>query len=413
MNSLRLLSTLSTALRLAWGSLQRNPLRSLLTAFGILIGVAALTVVVALGEGASKAVADRLDALGENALIVSPEQTPKSGVRDETQRALLTEGDAEAVLREAVHIDTVAPMTQTFAQVSWQGNNVSTSVVGSTREFFNIRAYKLASGALWRPSAEVLGEKVCVVGSGLRNELFGGEDPIGRVVRIGRHPFTVIGVLEPKGQAVFGIDLDDVVVMPGATLRAKVQPSRPGAIGSIIVRAKAGRSEQAKRELTALLRQIHGLREGAENDFRIRSQEDVREAQEQIVSVLRLLLVSVAAVSLVIGGIGVMNIMLVSVTERTREIGLRKAVGAQPRDILLQFLIESVVLSGLGGAIGIGFGWLIGFIGSTLVPELPLSVGADAVILATVVSTLIGVGFGIFPANRAARMNPIDALRFE
>ncbi len=409
----RLLTFVWTAFVLAFGALRRNLLRGVLTALGILIGVAAVTLVVALGEGATRAVSGRIDSIGNNALIVIPVETARSGVRDDSALPALTDDDAEAMKREAPGVSMTAPLLMTFSQLMWQDNNTTAQVIGTTRGFFDVRAWKASAGQLWSASAENIGEKVIVLGSTVADELFAGEDPVGHSVRIGRNPFTVIGVLETKGQSPFGQDQDNVVVMPIQTMRAKLVQTRPGQVARILVGAKsAGASKQVERQVTALLRQRHHLAESAENDFEIRSQEDFRKMQEGIMSVLGMLLLSIAAISLVVGGIGVMNIMLVSVAERTREIGIRMAIGAREIDIMVQFLVEAIVLSVAGGAAGALLAALaIAGIAHALDWQMGISLRALVVALAT--STAVGVGFGFVPARRAARLDPIQALRRE
>jgi putative ABC transport system permease protein len=401
--------SLWTAIVVAFGALRRSPLRATLTAFGILIGVAAVTIVVALGEGATAAVTASIDSLGENAMIVMPTDVVRSGLRSDGGGEL-TEGDARALRTEAPAIERVAPLIFSGAQVAWRDANATASVIGTTQDFFEVRRWKLASGVFWSPSAETIGEKVCIIGASIRREVFGGEDPVGQTLRINRHPFRVIGLLETKGSGPFGNDQDDVVITPLATMRGKIAPTRPGVVHRVLLQTVSPDSApQAERQITSILRQRHHLAEGAENDFRIRSQEEFREKQEAILSVLSVLLLSIAAVSLVVGGIGVMNIMLVSVTERTREIGIRMAIGARTTDIMVQFLIEAVVLCLIGGAAGAILAALaIRGIANALEWKMGLSV--DALSVALLTSTAIGVGFGFLPARRAARLDPIHAL---
>ncbi|HLV21095.1 MAG TPA: ABC transporter permease [Polyangiaceae bacterium] len=404
---------LVVAFHLAFAALRQNALRAVLTALGILVGVAAVTIVVSLGAGASQAISDRMDAFGENSLTISPRETVQSGARDGARLAELTEGDAAALARDASAAAAAAPVLSGLAQIAWRDANLGAELVGTTLPYFQIRAYRVAEGELWSSHSEKAAEKVCVIGTSVRDELFGAEEAVGRTIRIGRHPFRVLGVLEAKGQTPFGRDQDKLVVLPIGAMRAKLVASRPGTVNQILLSAKSREvSERLERQATAILRQRHGLVEGVENDFRIRSQEEMRQTQERVLGILRALLLSVAAVSLAIGGIGVMNIMLVSVTERTREIGIRLAIGARERDILLQFLVEAIVLCVCGGAAGaLLAGGAIVALADALNWPMQVSLQALAVALAT--SAIIGVTFGFLPARRAARLDPVTALRRE
>lgn len=401
--------TLSMAVDALW----RWPLRAALTAFGILIGVAAVVITVALGEGTRARVASQISNLGSNALVVQAERRERSGAITDEMLAALTEDDGEAIAREVDTIANVAPMLESREQVIYFDANLNIELVGTTLEFFTIRAWNLKSGVLWSPSAENLGERVCVIGQTVAEEVFANADPVGSVVRLGPYPFRVIGLLEPKGQDSFGRDEDLRVVVPIKAMRGRLKPMPHGRVDSLLLSAKSEAvSEPARKAAERLLRQRHGLIDGLENDFRIRSQAEFKAVQDRIFNVLNLLLVSIAVVSLVVGGVGIMNIMLVSISERTKEIGIRLAVGARERDILWQFLVEALLLSVLGGALGtavavMGVHLLAGVL------SLPMSVSVPALVAALGVSTLIGIVFGFLPARRAAKLDPIDALRAE
>lgn len=385
------------------------PLRAGLTVFGILVGVAAVVVTVALGEGTERAVQERLAKLGENTLTIRPKRVQRSGGR-QSQPGRLTESDARAIAREATSVRWVAPVLSDGGTVAFDGYQIDTQLLGTTRSFFDIRAWAPHLGSIWSERAEATSARVCLLGREVQRQLFGDADPVGRVLRLGRYPFLVVGVLAEKGRGRFGNDQDNLIVMPIGTKRSKLQPTGPGHVTQILLSATdRGASQAAVDEVTAILRERHGLWEGAENDFRIGSQAEVRETQDRIVSVLRLLLTSIAAISLLVGGIGIMNIMLVSVSERTRDIGIRMAVGASRADVLAQFLVESLVLSIAGGALGALLSTVaISVLGSRL--ELPLEPSLRALGLALGVSTTVGVVFGLLPAFRAASLDPIQAL---
>jgi putative ABC transport system permease protein len=403
-----------SALRLALVAILRNKLRAALTVLGVLIGVAAVVVVVALAAGASSEVGSQIDSFASNALYVFPEAVQRSGARDlDRAQVRLTEGDGRAILREAVSVTDVAPFLSTSTQVVFGDQNVSTLVAGVTLPYFRVRRFALADGALWTESDELTKTKVCVLGRTVATALFGASDPVGQTIRIGSHPHRVLGVLVPKGTSPYGEDQDDRILMPIGSVRARIRPTPPGRVDMLLASASSEHTTaRAEEQITAILRQRHRLADSDLADFGIRTQKEYRETQKGIADVLQALLLGVAAVSLVVGGIGVMNIMLVSVAERTREIGIRLSIGARERDILLQFLIEAVALSSMGGALGIALGSGLTFAAARAL-DWKAAPTADAILVAVATSALIGVVFGFVPARRAAKLDPIEALRSE
>jgi len=408
---------LGALFRIALRALAVNKLRSGLTMLGIIIGVAAVIVMVAVGAGAQARVEEQIRALGSNLLLILSGARTQGGVRLAVGSSYtLSEDDALAINRE-IQEATAAPALRGGAQVIWGNGNWSTQIYGTTPEYLAVREWRLASGRIFEPAEMSGAGKVCIVGQTVVRELFGGDDPVGQVVRIKRVPFTVIGVLENKGQSMMGSDQDDIILIPIATARSRVlgaaNLAKQRAVSTIWVKVADGYDTQAtEAQVRALLRQRHRLQPGAEDDFSLRNLAEVMAAQEASSRVLALLLAAVASVSLVVGGIGIMNIMLVSVTERTREIGLRMAVGARTRDILGQFLVEAVTLSLIGGLAGV----LLGVGGALLVAQFAgwqIQLSGNAVALAVAFAFAIGVFFGFYPARKAARLNPVEALRFE
>ncbi len=401
----RVLSAIVIALR----AVRRNKLRAGLTILGITIGVAAVVTVTALASGARANVNAQISNLGSNSLIVFARSARASGVRS-TTGARLSELDGQALVRESTSIRIVAPFLRSSAQVIYEGQNASPTLIGTRLNYFEIRSWRVAQGEPWSAASENLSEKVVVIGAQTARDLFGALDPVGRMVRIGRQVYRVLGVLEEKGASPFGQSQDDIVLMPITTMRSHVVATRPGEVHAILLSStSAETSERAKLQAEAILRQRHRIGEDEEDDFAVRSQAEFQAMQDAIFAALSALLVSIAAVSLVVGGIGVMNIMLVSVTERTREIGIRMAIGAREIDILLQFLLEALVLATLGGIVGsaLGYGVILGF-SSAL--GWPMKLEPAALGVALGVSTAIGIVFGFFPARRAARMDPVNAL---
>ena len=409
--------TLGALLRIALRALAVNKLRSALTMLGIVIGVGAVIVMIAVGAGAQQRVEEQIRALGSNLLLVMSGATTAGGVRlGFGSNFTLSEDDAAAINREIPEA-VAAPALRGSAQIVWGNSNWSTQIFGVTPEYLEARQWPLAAGRGFEPAEMSGAGKVCLIGSTVAKQLFGEADPLDQVIRIRRVPFTIIGVLDTKGQSLMGTDQDDLVLMPISTARTRVLGSasaaRQRAVGTIWVKVADGLdTREVEQQVRSLLRQRHRLQAGADDDFSLRNLQEVMAAQEASSRVLALLLAAVASVSLLVGGIGIMNIMLVSVTERTREIGLRMAVGARTRDILGQFLLEAVTLSQIGGQIGDA----IGVGGAAPIAQLAgwrVALSPQSVMLAVAFAFVIGVFFGFYPARKAARLNPVEALRFE
>jgi putative ABC transport system permease protein len=407
-------AALLTGVRLAVLAIVRSTLRASLTILGILIGVAAVVTVTALGSGARERVASQIEGMGSNVILVAPQSASVSGAKGALgSGARLTEDDGRAIARDSVSVSAVAPALRSRAQIVAGERNRSVQVIGSTRAFFPVRGWHVAHGAEWDEHDEATKSKVVLLGSTVATKLFGAEDPIGRSVRIGPYTWRVLGVLESKGEAPFGGDQDDMVLMPIGSMRGRIMRTSPGFAGVLLISATSPETTQrAVTQIEAILRQRHRLEAGVEPDFWIRTQQEFQQMQTTIYAVLTALLVMIAGVSLVVGGIGVMNIMLVSVTERTREIGIRMAIGARARDIMTQFLVEAVVLALIGGVAGAltGIG-VIRFLGQSL--DWPMKLDPLALSVAVITSAFTGIAFGFFPARRAAGLDPIVALRHE
>jgi putative ABC transport system permease protein len=407
-----LLQTVRVALR----ALLRNKLRSFLTALGIIIGVAAVIAMVAIGEGAKANVEATFAAMGTNLLVVMSGSTTAGGSRGGFgSMPTLTWGDLKAIQSQAPAVGYAAPTLRASSQVLSEDQNWTTSVTGTTPDYFLIRQWPINLGRLFTSADDDGGAKVTVLGQTVCDQLYGpGADPIGKVVRIANVPFEVIGVLARKGQSPMGQDYDDAAFVPEATFRAKIQGGLENYIsGAIMVGAVgADATDRAQAEITDLLRDRHHLADGISADFDIRNLAEIAAASEQGTKTLTTLLASIALVSLLVGGIGIMNIMLVSVTERTREIGLRMAIGAKPRNILAQFLVEALALSTAGGLIGVALGLLTAQ-QLALKFSWPMLFEPVVVFVAVGFSGLVGVVFGLYPARKASQLDPIDALRYE
>jgi putative ABC transport system permease protein len=408
------MGALWTGIRLALRAISRNVLRASLTVLGILIGVAAVVTVTALGSGARESVSAQIQSIGSNFLIVFPQNSAASGAKGAQGSGVrLTDDDGQAIRREAVSITAIAPALRTAAQVVSGDRNWLTSVVGTTIDYFTIRNWKLRRGFLWEERDEQLKTKVCILGSTVANNLFGTDDPVGHTIRIGRYPFRVIGVTETKGEAPSGGDQDDVVLMPITSMRSRVMKTPRNFAGVLMASAaSADTTDRAVLQVEGILRQRHRIEEGKTPDFVVRTQAEFAAMQESIYNLLTILLICVAGISLLVGGIGVMNIMLVSVAERTREIGIRMAIGAREHDIRTQFLVEAVVLALLGGLAGAAIG-IAGIAGLAKTLEWPMSLSPTALAVAIATSGLTGIAFGFFPARRASQLDPIVALRHE
>ena len=406
-----------SSIRIAFRALQMNKLRSALTMLGIVIGVASVIATVAIGSGATQRIQQQIASIGSNIIIVMPGSTSSSGVRLGSGNAVtLSETDAREIVAQCPDIALAAPIVRGGAQVIYGNNNWATSVYGVTPDYLTIRELSVADGAEFTQQDIESANKVAVLGRTPVNNLFGDADPIGQTIRIKNVPFTVVGVLTAKGQSSQGQDQDDVILLPISSAKRKVigtNSANADAVNTIMMQAKSGAQiAAAEEEAQALLRQRHHLQPAEADDFSVRNLEELFAAQEASSRIMAIMLAAVASVSLVVGGIGIMNIMLISVRERTREIGLRQALGAKTHDILNQFLVEAVTLSIAGGVVGIVFG----ISASALISRLAgwaTSVGPGAVLLAVFFSALVGVSFGYYPARRAAYLDPIEALRYE
>lgn len=403
------------SLRIALKALMVNKMRSALTMLGIIIGVGAVIAMIAVGSGAKKRIADQIASMGSNIIIVLSGSSTSGGIRFGAGTVpTLTVEDAKAILTEIPGVRLVAPHLSGIAQVVFGNQNWSTVVYGTTPEMIEIREWSLNSGRVFSQQDLDGAGKVCLLGKTVVDNLFGGIDPIGQIVRIKKIPFTVIGTLGPKGQSTWGTDQDDIIFVPLTTAQKRLFGMQfPGMVRVITVQATEPEvMKTVEQQITDLLRQRHRIQPGQENDFSVRNLTEVASSAEESARVMSLLLGAIASISLIVGGIGIMNIMLVSVTERTREIGIRMAVGAKGRDILLQFLIESLVLSLIGGTIGIGIGVAGTYILSHFT-QWPTLFSIEAILLAFLFSGSVGVFFGFYPARKASLLNPIEALRYE
>jgi len=402
----------SRLLKIAGKSIIKNKMRTLLTMLGIIIGVGAVIVMVAIGQGAQSQIEEQIQNLGTNMLVITPGASSSGGVsmgRGSFNR--LTVADAEMIARESVLLSGVSPVINSFTQIVGGSGNWRSGIAGVGVDYQQIRAITMKFGTFFDQSDVRQMKKVCVLGNTVSQALFGDDDPVGQTVRLRNVPFTIIGVMNPKGQTAEGNDQDDVIVAPYTTVQTRLRGR--SFISQILVNtSNPDDIPAAQAEIAVLMRESHGLAAWEDDDFTVRNQNELAEAAQGTTQVMTLLLAAIASISLVVGGIGIMNIMLVSVTERTREIGIRMAIGARGGDVLTQFLVESIVMSVLGGALGV----LVGFVGSQILANVMgwgTKVSPEVVSVAILFSAGVGIFFGFYPARKAAALNPIEALRYE
>jgi putative ABC transport system permease protein len=405
------------SVRIAGRALRVNKLRSALTMLGIIIGVAAVIAMVGVGAGAQARVAEQIQSLGSNLIIVLSGSVTSSGIRLGTGSQLtISEDDAAAIGREIPLVQASAPAVRGTAQVVYGNLNWATVIQGVTPEYFEARDWPVTDGRAINPEDVDGATKIALVGQTTALNLFGESEPLGQIIRIKKVPFTVVGVLSRKGQNSWGQDQDDVIMIPISTAKKKVlgvSQANPRSVGSISIKVRADEDmAEAEEQIRGLLRQRHRLQPFQDDDFWLRNLSEILQTQEESSRVMTYLLAAIASVSLLVGGIGIMNIMLVSVTERTREIGLRMAVGARRRHILLQFLIEAITLSLIGGVIGITLG-LGGSRAISYFAEWRTLVNPESIVIAFGFAAGIGIFFGFYPARKASRLDPIEALRYE
>lgn len=398
-----------TILKVAVRSLYANKLRSFLAMLGIIIGVGAVISMLALGAGAQKQVMDRVNAMGTNLLIVRPGSATRGGVRSGSRENLKIE-DAQAILEEVADVVAVAPVVMGRAQVKYLNRNSNTSVTGASSVYLELRAFEIEKGRNFTAVEESRNARVALLGATTAENLFGDQNPVGQTFKVRNSNFLVVGVLKAKGDQGW-FNPDDMVVMPYST--AMKQVVGQNFLSEIDVKVSdSGSLSKVQEEITDLLRKRHRIRLGAEDDFNIRNQAEFLEMATDVTRTFTILLGGIASISLIVGGIGIMNIMLVTVTERTREIGVRKAIGARDRDILRQFLLESILVSALGGLLGAGAGIGVAQLVSRFT-QFSTVVQLYSIVLALAVSASVGIFFGYYPARRAAKLDPIEALRYE
>jgi len=405
---------LTATLRVALRALVRNKVRSLLTTLGIIVGIAAVIAMMAVGKGASMMIEEQIASMGSNLLMVFPGTSMMGGMRSGTGGVrTLNVDDGEAILRECPYVETLTPLVRAGAQIVYQDQNWSTSIQGVSPNYLEVRNWDLGEGEFFGDSEVRTAARVAVLGQTVVKNLFEGDDPVGKTIRIKNMLFRVIGVLQPKGSTAWGMDQDDTIIIPWLTVRRVIQNSAFNDVNQLLLKLKSKNvTEAAIDDISALLRQRHHLAKGADDDFSVMDMTEIADTISKVSKVMTVLLTVIASISLMVGGIGIMNIMLVSVTERTREIGLRMAVGARRKDILLQFLVEAVVLAGIGGLLGTGLGAGAAQILSST-NHWPILISPAYVLLALIFSGAVGIFFGFYPAWRASKLDPIEALRYE